>query len=58
VELLVKHRAAKAGKPKNAFKKIEATKKVGRVLFKEKIPRWPRWLAWKERLMVNDYWRA
>jgi hypothetical protein len=36
VELLVKHRAAKAGKPKNAFKKIEATKKVGRVLFKAK----------------------
>jgi hypothetical protein len=34
VELLAKHRAAKADKPKDAFKKIEATKKVGRVLFK------------------------
>jgi hypothetical protein len=36
VELLAKHRAAKADKPKEAFKKIEATKKVGRVLFKAK----------------------
>jgi hypothetical protein len=34
VELLAKHRAAKADKPKDAFKKIEPTKKVGRVLFK------------------------
>jgi hypothetical protein len=36
VELLAKHRAAKADKPKDAFKKIEAIKKVGRVLFKAK----------------------
>jgi hypothetical protein len=36
VELLSKHRAAKADKPKDTFKKIEATKKVGRVLFKAK----------------------
>jgi hypothetical protein len=36
VELLAKHRAAKADKPKDAFKKIEATKKVGRFLFKAK----------------------
>jgi hypothetical protein len=36
VKLLAKHRAAKADKPKDKFKKIEATKKVGRVLFKAK----------------------
>jgi hypothetical protein len=36
VELLAKHRAAKADKPKDAFKKIEATKKVCRVLLKAK----------------------
>jgi hypothetical protein len=36
VELLAKHRVAKAEKPKDAFKKIEQTKKVGRVLFKAK----------------------
>jgi hypothetical protein len=36
VELLAKHRAAKADKPNDAFKKSEATKKVGRVLFKAK----------------------
>jgi hypothetical protein len=36
VELLAKHRAEKADKPKDAFKKIEPTKKVGRVLFKAK----------------------
>jgi hypothetical protein len=36
VELLSKHRAAKADKPRDTFKKIEATKKVGRVLFKAK----------------------
>jgi hypothetical protein len=36
VELLAKHCAAKADKPKNAFKKIELTKKVGRVRFKAK----------------------
>jgi hypothetical protein len=36
VELLAMHRAAKADKPKDAFKKIEATKKVGRFLFKAK----------------------
>jgi hypothetical protein len=35
-DLLSKHRAAKADKPKNSFKKIEPTKKVGRVLFKAK----------------------
>jgi hypothetical protein len=34
VELLAKRRAAKADKPRDAFKKFEATKKVGRVLFK------------------------
>jgi hypothetical protein len=32
VELLAKLRAAKAEKPKDSFKKIEATKKVGRLL--------------------------
>jgi hypothetical protein len=36
VELLAKHRAEKADSPKNTFKKIEATKKVGRVIFKAK----------------------
>jgi hypothetical protein len=36
VKLLANHRAAKADKPKDAFKKIEATKKVGGVLFKAK----------------------
>jgi hypothetical protein len=36
VELLAKHRAAKADNPKDAFKKIEPTNKVGRVLFKAK----------------------
>jgi hypothetical protein len=36
VDLLAKHRAAKADKPKGAFKKIEPAKKVGRVLFKAK----------------------
>jgi hypothetical protein len=36
VELLAKHRASKADKPNDAFKKSEATKKVGRVLFKAK----------------------
>jgi hypothetical protein len=34
--LLAKHRAAKADRPKDAFKKIEPAKKVGRVLFKAK----------------------
>jgi hypothetical protein len=34
VELLGKHRAAKENKPKDVFKTIGATKKVGRVLFK------------------------
>jgi hypothetical protein len=36
VELLAQHRAAKADKRKDAFKKIEATKNFGRVLFKAK----------------------
>jgi hypothetical protein len=36
VELLSKHLAAKADKPKDAFKKISPTKKVGRVLVKAK----------------------
>jgi Zn-dependent oligopeptidase len=36
VELLANHRATKAEKPKDAFQKIEATKKVGRVLFNAK----------------------
>jgi hypothetical protein len=36
VVLLARHRAAKTDKPKDALKKIEATKKVGRVLFKAK----------------------
>jgi hypothetical protein len=31
---LAKHRAAKADRPKDAFKKIDPAKKVGRVLFK------------------------
>jgi predicted aspartyl protease len=34
VELLAEHRAAKADMSKDAFKTIESTKKVGRVLFK------------------------
>jgi hypothetical protein len=36
VEMLAKHRAAQADKPKEAFKKFEPAKKVGRVLFKAK----------------------
>jgi hypothetical protein len=36
VEILAKHRAARADKPKEAFKKVEPAKKVGRVLFKAK----------------------
>jgi hypothetical protein len=36
VELLAKHRAVKADMPKDSFKKIEATKRIGRVLFKAK----------------------
>jgi hypothetical protein len=35
-DLLAKHRVAKADRPKDAFKKIEPVKKVGRVLFKTK----------------------
>jgi hypothetical protein len=35
-DLLAKHRAAKADKPKDEFKKIEPAEKVGRVLFKAK----------------------
>lgn len=35
-ELLAKHRAARADKPRDAFKKVEPAKKVGRVLFKAK----------------------
>jgi hypothetical protein len=34
--LLAKHRAEKADKPKDVFKKIESTKNVGRMLFKTK----------------------
>jgi hypothetical protein len=51
VELLAKHRAARADKPKDAFKKIEPAKKVDRDPFRPKIPVWPQWLAWKESLM-------
>jgi hypothetical protein len=36
VETLAKHRAARADKPKVAFKKVEPAKNVGRVLFKAK----------------------
>jgi hypothetical protein len=36
VEMLAKHRAARVDKPKEAFKKVEPAKKVGRVLFKTK----------------------
>jgi hypothetical protein len=36
VEMLDKHRAARADRPKEAFKKVEPAKKVGRVLFKAK----------------------
>jgi hypothetical protein len=36
VEMLAKHRAARADKPKEALKKFEHAKKVGRVLFKAK----------------------
>jgi hypothetical protein len=36
VEMLAKHRAARAERPKEAFKKVEPAKKVGRVLFKAK----------------------
>jgi hypothetical protein len=36
VQLLAKHRAAKADKPKDSSKKIEPTKKVGRILFMAK----------------------
>jgi hypothetical protein len=35
-DLLAKHRAVKADKPKDVFKKIEPAKKLGRVLFKAK----------------------
>jgi hypothetical protein len=34
VEMLAKHRAARAVRRKEAFKKVEPAKKVGRVLFK------------------------
>jgi hypothetical protein len=34
--MLAKHRAARAHKPKEAFKKVEPVKTVGRVLFKFK----------------------
>jgi hypothetical protein len=34
--MLAKHRAARADKPKDAFKKVEPAKNVGRVLFKAK----------------------
>jgi hypothetical protein len=36
VEMLPKHRATRADKPREAFKKVEPAKKVGRVLFKAK----------------------
>jgi hypothetical protein len=36
VEMLAKHRAARADRPKEAFKKVEPAKKFGRVLFKAK----------------------
>jgi hypothetical protein len=36
VQFIAKHRAAEAENPKDAIKKIEPTKKVGRVLFKAK----------------------
>jgi hypothetical protein len=32
--MLIKHRRARADKPKDTFKKVEPAKKVGRVLFK------------------------
>jgi hypothetical protein len=35
-EMLAKHRAARAEKTKEAFKKVELAKKAGRVLFKAK----------------------
>jgi hypothetical protein len=35
-DVLAKHRAAKSAKPKDAFKKIDPAKKLGRVLFKAK----------------------
>jgi predicted aspartyl protease len=35
-EVLAKHRTDRADKPKEALKKVEPTKKVGRVLFKAK----------------------
>jgi hypothetical protein len=36
VEMLAKYRAARAERPREAFKKVEPAKKVGRVLFKAK----------------------
>jgi hypothetical protein len=36
VKMLAKHRAARAERPKEAIKKVEPVKKVGRVLFKAK----------------------
>jgi hypothetical protein len=35
-EILAKHRAARADKPKEALKNVEPAKKVGRVLLKAK----------------------